>query len=82
MLAIMNQNQIIGLSLLVIGILITLIFIGLFFWIKKQTERMSNFRINNQESKSVWEFTKKNFPLVLIVFGIMLVVAGISMLAK
>ncbi|WP_303662053.1 hypothetical protein [Williamsoniiplasma luminosum] len=78
----LGTNQIIGISLTVIGLLMTILFIGLYFLIKKRSERFGNFKLNNQKSMNVWDFTKKNFPLVLIVFGIMLLVAGIAMAIK
>ncbi|ATZ16785.1 hypothetical protein ELUMI_v1c00570 [Williamsoniiplasma luminosum] len=78
----LENNKIIGISLIVIGLLMTLLFVGLYFLIKKRSERFNSFRQHNRESKNVWDFTKKNFPLVLIVFGIMLFVAGLTMAIK
>ncbi|AUM62411.1 hypothetical protein [Spiroplasma monobiae] len=76
----MEQNQIIGLSLILIGLLIMTVFTWLIFRLKNGSKKEINFKANNQESQSIWQFTKKNFPVFLALFGLIMSVTGLMMM--
>ncbi|WP_339021205.1 hypothetical protein [Spiroplasma endosymbiont of Atherix ibis] len=76
----MIQNQIIGLSIFLIGLLIMVIFGWLIFYLKNKNKNNLNFNSRNQESQTIWEFTKKNFPIFIALFGLIISITGAIMM--
>ncbi|AUB31224.1 LPXTG cell wall anchor domain-containing protein [Spiroplasma floricola] len=76
----MSQNQIIGLSIFLIGLLIMAIFGGLIFYFRNKNKNNSIFVAKNQESQTIWEFTKKNFPVFITLFGLIMSITGAIMM--
>ncbi|AUF83828.1 hypothetical protein CXP39_03490 [Mesoplasma syrphidae] len=71
-----NQNVIVGTSLAVIGAIIAAVFLWLYFWQRKKAERRGDFHKYKQESKTVWDFMKKNFVFYVFLFGLVMFVTG------
>ncbi|PPE06459.1 hypothetical protein MCORR_v1c00870 [Mesoplasma corruscae] len=76
----MTDQQIIGLSILVIGVILTIISSIWTYWIKNGNKIHNEFHQNNKESTSIWEFTKKNFPLFLTIFCFIMAFSGMLMM--
>ncbi|ALD66078.1 hypothetical protein [Spiroplasma cantharicola] len=76
----MEQNQIIGLLLIVIGLLIIIGFGYWAYYAKNKAKNNSNFKTGNQESQTIWEFTKKNFPIFVAIFGFIMAFTGLMMM--
>ncbi|WP_338985354.1 hypothetical protein [Spiroplasma endosymbiont of Diplazon laetatorius] len=76
----MEQNQIIGLSLIILGLIIMAIFSWLIFHFKNGKKASANFNSKNSESQTVWEFTKKNFPVFIALFGLIMSITGFMMM--
>ncbi|AGR41866.1 hypothetical protein [Spiroplasma diminutum] len=74
----MKSNQIIGLSLLIIGVLILISFLLLAYYVKNKSK--ASFKLNNKESQTIWEFTKKNFPIFFALFGFVMAFSGLMMM--
>lgn len=81
----LSSNMIIGISLLVIGIVFSALFVFLTFW-QKNKQKHSSFGTYNRPSEDgiagIWNFTKKNFFIfVAFVFGIIAFV-GLMMIIQ
>lgn len=76
----MKTDNLIGLIILIIGLLIMVIFGVLAFWVKNRSKIHNEFYRANKESQTIWEFTKKNFPLFLALFGFVMAFSGLMML--
>lgn len=76
----MSEQQIIGLSMMIIGLILMFIFGFLTYNINKKNKIHNNFYRANKESSSLWEFTKKNYPIFLTLFSFVLAFSGFMML--
>ncbi|QHX36410.1 hypothetical protein [Spiroplasma sp. BIUS-1] len=76
----MEEKQIIGLSLIILGLLIMAIFGWLIYRSKNSPKENSILNSKNKESQTIWEFTKKNFPVFLALFGLIMSITGLTML--
>ncbi|AVN64054.1 hypothetical protein CG003_01130 [Mesoplasma florum] len=76
----METNKLLGLIIMIIGLLIMVIFGVLAFWVKNRSKIHDEFYRRNKESQTIWEFTKKNFPIFLSLFGFVMAFSGLMML--
>ncbi|ATZ17882.1 hypothetical protein EMELA_v1c03110 [Mesoplasma melaleucae] len=76
----MKTEQVIGLIIMIIGLLVMVIFGVLAFWVKNRSKIHDDFYRHNKESQTIWEFTKKNFPIFLALFGFVIAFSGLMML--
>lgn len=70
----------IWIGVMVVGIILT----ALFGWIAWNNRNRANRGMDkrNRESNSVWEFTKKNFPIFVALFGCVLFVTALMFIIQ
>ncbi|ASZ08968.1 hypothetical protein CK556_01175 [Mesoplasma chauliocola] len=75
----MDRKIIIGLTVLLIGLAIAIIFAVIAFLSKKSIKKHDDF---NTEKKRIgmWDFTKQNLPLFISLFGLIISLTGIVLL--
>jgi hypothetical protein len=76
-----HKNLVVGTSLLVIGLVVAIALFILDLWLKNQ-KRKSTFKSTNQESRTIWAFTKKNFLIFVVLFFLIMAITGLMMLIK
>lgn len=67
-------------SIMVVGLILAIVFGWLTWHLKNQENRGMSKR--NRESNTVWEFTKKNMPIFVALFGGILFVTGLMFLIQ
>ncbi|ASZ08970.1 hypothetical protein CK556_01185 [Mesoplasma chauliocola] len=76
----MSTDKLLGLIIMIIGIILMVIFGVLAFWVKNRSKMHDEFYRVNKESQTIWEFTKKNFPIFMALFGFVMAFSGLMML--
>ncbi|WP_338983248.1 hypothetical protein [Spiroplasma endosymbiont of Othius punctulatus] len=61
-------------AIMIIGLILGVVF-GWLTWHIKQKAR--GFQKTNRESNTIWEFTKKNFPMFVSCFGLVMFITGL-----
>ncbi|WFQ93789.1 hypothetical protein MFERI15568_00711 [Mycoplasma feriruminatoris] len=72
---VVKTELIVNLGVLGFGLLFVLI--GLFLYWKQKNNNRYSFEKQNRESKNAWEFTKKNFYLLVLAIGFLFIITAI-----
>ncbi|KEZ20656.1 hypothetical protein [Mycoplasma capricolum] len=72
---VVKAELVIQLGVLVFGTFFILL--GLFLYWRQKNKNRYSFEKQNRESKNAWEFTKKNFYLLVLVIGFLFIITAI-----
>ncbi|ATZ16649.1 hypothetical protein JN01_0130 [Entomoplasma freundtii] len=73
-----QENFIVGLSLLITGLILGIL-TSFLMWFFKRRNRRNTLKQYHHES-SWWGFIKKNFPLFLVLFFVVMAITGLAMM--
>ncbi|EOA07261.1 Hypothetical protein, predicted transmembrane protein [Mycoplasma yeatsii 13926] len=86
MLTLLAEKPPISVYYWILGIGILVLLLGIFLWVRYRSNskwsKNDSFEQRNRTSQTVWEFTKKNFPVLVVVMGVIFIVTSISVLVN
>ncbi|QHX36133.1 hypothetical protein STIUS_v1c05790 [Spiroplasma sp. TIUS-1] len=70
----------IWIGIMIVGLILAVVFGWLTWHINNQNNKYMNKK--NRESNSIWEFTKKNFPIFVTLFGVILFITALMFIIQ